>query len=149
MAVYVFSTPSTFLCCLIPSHRCSSLQTSNGLCQRHCSSQHWMLPLLNSSVLFQAEIEDRPPSRREEASSPSLLRGQDAALLQKIKALIINAALGWGRQGAVWFVLQRYYYEARKHLLWNDASKSSGQHHVAILQRMSGSPDTQRTFWWW
>lgn len=63
--------------------------------------QHWMLPLLNSSVLFQTEIEDRPPSRREEASSPSLLGGQDAALLQKIKALIINAALGQGRQGAV------------------------------------------------
>lgn len=60
-----------------------------------------MLPLLNSSVPFQTETKDRPPSRREEASSPSSLGGQGAALLHKIKALIINAALGWGRQGVV------------------------------------------------
>lgn len=60
-----------------------------------------MLPLLNSSVPFQTEMEDRPTSRREEASSPSPLRGQGAALLHKIKAVVINAALGWGRQGTV------------------------------------------------
>jgi len=58
-----------------------------------------MLPLLNSSVLFQTEAEDRPPSRRGEASSPSPPGGQGAALLYEIKALIINAALGWRRQG--------------------------------------------------
>ena len=36
--------------------------------------------------------------------------------------------------------------KSSKHLLWNDASKSPGQHHVAMLQRMSESPDTQQTF---
>lgn len=29
-----------------------------------------------------------------------------------------------------------------KHLLWNDASKSPGQHHVAKLQKMSETPDS-------
>lgn len=114
MAVCVFSTPFTFLWCLIPSHHCSSPQTSNELCQRDCSSQQWMLPLLNSSMLFQTETGNRPPSRREKASSSFPLRsGCSSALQNKSSDYKFWSWMGKAGSGIICLA---------KILLWSQAS---------------------------
>lgn len=118
MAVCVFSTPFTFLWCLIPSHHCSSPQTSNELCQRDHSSQHWMLPLLNSSMLFQTETGNRPPSRREKASSSFPLRsGCSSALQNKSSDYKCCSWMGKAGSGVIYLA---------KMLLWSQGSVCFG-----------------------